>query len=177
MHQLRDSISMLTKHSAQCSGKCTLEGENVHSGLAVIKQASCIKCGQVSIRMSPRTEPAIKAVDSQLGCSSQGNGDWRWVDMLELHACNIGNPWHEQVAVFSHQRIPWKEMQQNLACSMQQVAEEHAIAMNSFYQGVPSITVVVDGGWSKRAHKHSYNAKNGSDLWESLPIASVHRSA
>ena len=50
------------------------------------------------------------------------------------------------------------------ACSMQQVAEEekqHAIATNSFHQGVPSITVVVDGGWSKWTHKHSYNAKSG----------------
>ena len=27
--------------------------------------------------------------------------------------------------------------------------------------GVPSITVIVDVGWSKRAHKHSYNAKSG----------------
>ena len=25
----------------------------------------------------------------------------------------------------------------------------------------PTITVVVDGGWSKRPHKHSYNAKSG----------------
>ena len=25
----------------------------------------------------------------------------------------------------------------------------------------PAITVVVDGGWSKRSHKHYYNAKSG----------------
>jgi hypothetical protein len=30
-----------------------------------------------------------------------------------------------------------------------------------FHQGVPAITVIVDGGWSKRSHKHSYNAKSG----------------
>lgn len=30
-----------------------------------------------------------------------------------------------------------------------------------YHEGVPAITVVVDGGWSKRAHKHSYNAKSG----------------
>ena len=52
MDQLRESISMLTTHSAQCSGKCTLEGETMHLGLAVIMQASCVKCGQVfSIRL------------------------------------------------------------------------------------------------------------------------------
>ena len=66
--------------------------------------------------------------------------------------------------LYSHtEEFLGKEMQQHLACSMQQVAEEekqHAIATNSFYQGVPSITVIVDGNWSKRAHKHSYNAKS-----------------
>ena len=57
-----------------------------------------------------------------------------------------------------------KEMRVHLAHSMQQVAEEekqHAIEINSFHQGIPSIIVVVDGGWSKRSHKHSYNAKSG----------------
>ena len=33
-----------------------------------------------------------------------------------------------------------------------------------FFQGIPSITVVIDGGWSKRSHKHSYNAKSGVAL-------------
>ena len=27
------------------------------------------------------------------------------------------------------------------------------------HNGVPATTVVVDAGWSKRSHKHSYNAK------------------
>ena len=33
-----------------------------------------------------------------------------------------------------------------------------------FHQGMPAITVVVDGGWSKQSHKHSYNAKSGVAL-------------
>ncbi len=32
---------------------------------------------------------------------------------------------------------------------------------DSFHDGVPAICVVVDGGWSKRSHKHSYNANSG----------------
>ena len=41
--------------------------------------------------------------------------------------------------------------------------EEKKLAEESgdFYQGVPAITVIVDGGWSKRSHKHSYNANSG----------------
>ena len=31
----------------------------------------------------------------------------------------------------------------------------------SYHDGVPAITVIVDGGWCKRSHKHSYNANCG----------------
>ncbi len=31
-----------------------------------------------------------------------------------------------------------------------------AIERSDYHQGVPAITVHVDGGWSKRSHKHSY---------------------
>ena len=31
----------------------------------------------------------------------------------------------------------------------------------NFHEGVPAITVIVDGGWSKHSHKHSYNANSG----------------
>ncbi|KAJ8309411.1 LOW QUALITY PROTEIN: hypothetical protein KUTeg_014285 [Tegillarca granosa] len=42
-------------------------------------------------------------------------------------------------------------------------AEERTIAIRkgNFDQGVPCITVVADGGWSKRSHKHTYNALGG----------------
>jgi len=42
-------------------------------------------------------------------------------------------------------------------------AEERRIAMEKrhYDQGVPCITVVTDGGWSKRSHKHTYNALGG----------------
>ena len=41
--------------------------------------------------------------------------------------------------------------------------EERALAIqnNEYHQNVPAITVIVDGGWSKRSHKHSYNANSG----------------
>jgi len=35
---------------------------------------------------------------------------------------------------------------------------EHAIQQGLYHQGVPAITVVVDTRWSKRTHKHTYNA-------------------
>ena len=38
---------------------------------------------------------------------------------------------------------------------------ELAIAQGDYHNGVPAITVVIDAGWSKRSHKHSYNANSG----------------
>jgi len=39
--------------------------------------------------------------------------------------------------------------------------KQHAVEQNLNRQGVPAISVIVDGGWSKRTHKHSYNALSG----------------
>jgi hypothetical protein len=41
--------------------------------------------------------------------------------------------------------------------------EEKRLAVEkwSCHDGVPAITVILDGGWSKRSHKHSYNANSG----------------
>ena len=53
---------------------------------------------------------------------------------------------------------------QALEESMKEAAEEEkqiAVEKGSYHEGVPAITVVLDGGWSKRSHKHSYNAKSG----------------
>ncbi len=36
-----------------------------------------------------------------------------------------------------------------------------AVERGDYHQGVPAITVLLDGGWSKRSHKHSYNANSG----------------
>ena len=51
--------------------------------------------------------------------------------------------------------------------SMKEAAEEekrNAIQQGSLHEGVPAISVIFDGGWSKRSHKHSYNAKSGTSI-------------
>ena len=48
--------------------------------------------------------------------------------------------------------------------SIKQAGEEEkviAIYKGYYHQGISAITVTVDGGWSKRSHKHSYNTKSG----------------
>ena len=47
---------------------------------------------------------------------------------------------------------------ESLEESMKEAAEEekrNAIKRGLFHEGVPAIAVIVDGGWSKRTHKHS----------------------
>ena len=41
-----------------------------------------------------------------------------------------------------------------------QKEKQLAIEQGNYHNGVPAITVVVDSGWSKRSHKHSYNANS-----------------
>ena len=55
----------------------------------------------------------------------------------------------------------WQDCLQN---EMKKAGEEErklAIDANDFHDGIPSITVICDGGWSKRSHKHTYNAMGG----------------
>ena len=33
-----------------------------------------------------------------------------------------------------------------------------------YHEGVPAVMVIVDGGWSKRSHHHSCNAKSGAGV-------------
>lgn len=166
MDQLRDSIDMLTAHSAECGGKCTLEGETMHSGLALIMQASCIKCGLVfSMKTSPRAQTSngkqwTVNLGAVLGELSTGGGLTKLNSSLAL----MNVPGMQKQMYSKMEEFFGKEMRAHLASSMLQVAEEekqHAVEANSYHQGIPSITVVVDGGWSKRSHKHSYNAKSG----------------
>ena len=61
-------------------------------------------------------------------------------------------------------------MEKQLVLSMRQAgAEEKQIAIEQgrSYYGIPAISVIVDVGWSKRSHKHSYNANL---VWLSLLV-------
>jgi len=56
--------------------------------------------------------------------------------------------------------------------------KQAGVERNQIHEGVPAITVILDGGWSKRSHKHSYNAKSGIGGYHraSYPEAAIHRS-
>ena len=50
---------------------------------------------------------------------------------------------------------------------MRETAEEEkklSVKRGSFLDGVPAITMIVDGGWCKQTQKHSYNAKSSVSI-------------
>ena len=55
----------------------------------------------------------------------------------------------------------WRDLFEESMTSAGKEERDIAIANNSYHQGIPAVTVIVDGGWSKHTHKHSYNAKSG----------------
>ena len=55
----------------------------------------------------------------------------------------------------------WRDLFEESMTSAGKEERDIAIANNSYHQGIPAVTVIVDGGWSKRTHKHSYNSKSG----------------
>ena len=55
----------------------------------------------------------------------------------------------------------WRDLFTESMITAGKEEREIAITDNSYHQGVPVVTVIVDGGWSKSSHKHSYNANSG----------------
>ena len=53
----------------------------------------------------------------------------------------------------------WNHLQGSMK-SAGEMEKTIAISQNRYHQGVPAITVIINGGWSKQSHKHSYNAKS-----------------
>ena len=72
-----------------------------------------------------------------------------------MSSCHVRPTLSPQNVILVNQSCgsPWAEAGKD----EKQLSEERV----EYYQGVPAITIIVDGGWSKRSHKHSYNANSG----------------
>ena len=177
LQQLVRYTNDLTQHAAQCAMSCgatcnsvppiVLEGEVQRDGLASVLQARCSNC-----------DYTIHLHTSHKVTGTRGQARW---------ACNLAAVWGQMVTGGGHSTLAetlstlgvpvmtkktfvsterqigewWaKELEE----SMKAAAKEErtlAIERGDFHQGVPCITVIVDGGWCKRSHKHSYNAASG----------------
>ena len=158
----------LVAHSARCEGSIKLTGER-RNGLASILTCHCTLCKHtIKLETSrkvkgprgyKRWECNLAAVWGQMATGT-GHAQLEEFIMMSL----IGVPVMMKASFIDTERNIGEWWKKELRQSMAEAGREEkrlAEERNSFSEGVPAITVILDGGWSKRSHKHSYNAKSG----------------
>ena len=177
LQNLGDAIKLISIHATTCQ-KCsskslalgeaiTLVGEKQRNGLASVLTARCNGCGEeitiptsskiTCLNGSKRWESNLAAVWGQM---STGGG----FSSLRETMSSLGVPVMTKKAFIRTEHLLGSVWWEQLEQSMRLVGEEEkslAISRNDFHENFPAITVIVDGGWSKRTHRHSYNANSG----------------
>ena len=168
---LGDFIATISLHFLQCKKISNSEEsplsplvETNRTGLCCTLQMSCKGCGTVFKFVTSNTLPDSQIHEVNMrsvwGSMATGGG----VTQLNELLATMGIPGMPQTQYSSLETTVgdrWNEMlQQDM---MDAAAEERRLAIerNDFHQGVPAITVICDGGWSKRSHRHTYNALGG----------------
>ncbi len=166
LEQLQKFIEIMNTHSAVCEGSVTLNHED-RAGLASILSGHCEKCNQ-NVRLE--TSNKVKGprgyhwfecnLATVWGQMATGTGH----SQLEESMSALGIPVMTKTSFISTERDigeSWKQMPLTSIAEAGQEEKRIAEERGSFHESVPAITVIVDGGCSKRSHKHSYNAKSG----------------
>lgn len=174
---LASHISEVSQHVATCqqcssiadsSGEViTLVGEQYHNGLASVLTARCNGCG-TTIQFSTSSKVTTPSGGRYWECNlsavwgqmATGGGFTPLQEQMSV----LGVPVMTKRAFIHTERAIGEWWWEVLGESMKAAGQEErqlAIQKGSYHQDVPAIAVIVDGGWSKRTHKHSYNAKSG----------------
>ena len=159
-------IETITKHSASCCSSLRFLGESHRYGLASIMVCQCLKCSTLfrfttSEITSYDTKNHYKVnIGAALGqIATGGGGDHLKEQLACIQVPSLSGPSFidlERTMGTAFEGIVSKQL-----LTAGQVEKRLAIERGSYHNGVPAITVVVDAGWSKRSHKHSYNANSG----------------
>ena len=170
---LQHHLMEITTHFCLCeeAQKLVAEGENPLTlkseingcGLFSISMALCQGCKkQFPLNNSNIQENGVYDINLRAvwGTVSSGGGCSNLNEMLGT--MNMP-PISEAMFTSLEEKIGlwWHEViKQEMAKAG---AEERRIAIEkgNYHEGVPAISVVCDGGWSKRTHKHTYNAFGG----------------
>ena len=177
LENLKMHLQELTQHVATCQScqdkslqnekAIILFGELTRAGLASILSSRCAGCHQefrfsTSSKVQGMTgvkcwETNLAAVWGQM-CTGGGH-----TPLAETMAVLGVQTMSRQSFMSTERKICewWRDLFEQSMTSAGKAERQIAIANNSYHQGVPAVTVIVDGGWLKRTHKHSYNAKSG----------------
>lgn len=152
--KLKQYVNDLTLHSARCGGSFTLSCET-RQGLASILTGHCTLCKHsINLETSrkvkgprqyQRWEYNLAAVWGQM---VTGGGHSHLKETMSV----LGVPVMTQASFINTERAVGNLWTEKLEQSMIEAgAEEKSLAIErgSYSEGVPAITVIVDGGWSK----------------------------
>ena len=159
-------IKTITAHSAMCQSSINFLGESCPHGLASVMVCQCLKChvlfrfttsNTIFYNSSDQYSVNIRAV---LGQIATGEGADHLMEQLTC------------VQVPSLSSRSFIQMKCSMGTAVEamvgetlliagQKEKQLAIEQGNYHNGTPAITVVVDGGWSKHSHKHTYNANSG----------------
>ena len=168
---LSEMVSKISEHNQQCGGKCSMNNEVYREGLASIFEVSCDSCEEKFTMETSTKIAGSKGINKRYsvnvgavwGQMATGGGQRKLNEMM----ASIGFPGMSKGTFIRIETQIGNKWEDILSTEIQKAGEEEkrlAIERKDFFQDVPAITVVVDGGWSKRSHKHSYNAKSGVAL-------------
>ena len=176
LDELQKYVCEISMHSATCEGARSValnDGSPVklvseeRNGFYVVLKSKCVGCDKVfQLKNSEEitTETGNKIHDINVrgvwGSMVSGGGCSKLAESMgTMGVPSVHNAKYSQI---EHQIGQW--WGEVLEEEMKKAGEEerqHAIETNSFFEGVPAVTIVCDGGWSKRSHKHSHNAMAG----------------
>ena len=171
LQNLYNAIKTISEHSVKCGAVVELVGEVQRNGLASRLLATCPKCNE-EILFSSCNKVALHNHDGKerptwaynaaavMGQMATGGGH----SSLEEVLATLGIPSLTKRMFTEIERCLGTSFEQLLLALMIKTGKEEkqmAKQDNNYHEGVPAITVIVDGGWSKRSHKHSYNANSG----------------
>ena len=154
--RLRQYIHCLTEHAVLCGVPITFLGESSWHGLASVLISQCSKCHSIfrcdTSTMMKYNDESHYTINAQavLGQVAPSGG--------AEHCLQVAATF---IYLEHYLGAAFEQLVSDSLLAAGREEKELTIANGYYHKGVPAITVVVDGGWSKRSHKHSYNAKSG----------------
>ena len=159
---LKSYINIISEHSITCGNKVELLGEKMREGLASTLVSYCTKCEE---RFLLASTPKVSIGGSKSSMYDVNVG----AVLSQISTGGGGAQLDEQMSAMRTQTFT--VLERKLGGLFEEVVtsellaageEEKRIAIEKGdHEDILSITVIVDGGWSKRSHKHSYNANSG----------------
>ena len=156
------------RFSVQGGGQAlVLEGEVNRFGLASILACRCKGCGKLfrlETQKKVRDPNGILRYEVNMaavwGGVAAGIGGAKLNEILGT--AGVPGMDRKTFCEIEHRLGGWftKVLEKEMRLAAEE-EKQRAIQLGHYHNGVPYITVILDGGWSKRSHKHSYNALGG----------------